>query len=77
MYPGADIRSDHNPTVATMRVKLKKLRSPQIKFKVDWKSVNETECREYQQYIEDVSNNEGIKKMPEYDYTYDIKKDMQ
>lgn len=40
-YPGADISSDHNPVVAAMRIKLKKVKSPIVKKIMDPRRLKE------------------------------------
>lgn len=44
-YPGADIGSDHNPVVATIRIKFKKVIQKQRSEVLDWKTIQNDNIR--------------------------------
>lgn len=54
-YPGADVGSDHNPLVASMRVKMKKLIRKTQNTKIDAKRLKEPEIK--QRMTEEVNKN--------------------
>lgn len=51
-YPGCDINSDHNPVVATMRIKLKKVLQPKPPSRIAWESADHNRKELYRQQVD-------------------------